>query len=176
MLCGKFLFHLLLLSSVQFVVAIPLGTPSSEQNKSRPQTKTSSERVPQTPSQGINWKALRPILGATGLIGLLAGMVIIGTKLDKSHARALEAHKREQFQKLVDSRVWLNKNGLPESISGEEKQAIKNVATKERAELVLEEQRHKQKVETLRRDIIVKYFDEVERIEKNHRGRKGYYE
>src|SRR5271169_5959790 len=98
MLSQKYVLHLILLAAIQLAVAIPLDAPSLKETKSRPQTQPSSKSSPQFPSLGINWKALRPYLGAVGILSLLAGVVIVGTKLDEFHSRAAEARKREKFQ------------------------------------------------------------------------------
>jgi hypothetical protein len=170
MLSTKYVLHLILLVVVRLAVAIPLNTPSLKESKSRPQTQPSSKSSPQSPSTKINWKALRPYLGAVGILSLVAGVAIMGTKLEEFHSRAVEAHKREKFQQLIESQAWIRE--LPASISGEEKEALANVVREEHAQLALEEQRYKEKEETLRRDMIIKYFDVAERIQKNHRNRK----
>ena len=174
MLYRKLLLVHLLLTEIQSSVAIPLEIPSLDEfkNQSAPRGPSKSESPPS--SRGINWRVLCPIIGATSILGILAGIVIVGTKLEESHERALETHKREQYQKLVESGAWKRGNGLPPSVNGDEIRAVREAGKKERAELALEEERHKRKVDTLRRDIIVKYFEEVERIQKNHRNSKEY--
>ena len=79
----------------------------------------------QSSSHGINWRVLRPIIGAAGILGILAGVVFVGTKLEESHERALEAHKQEQYQKLVDSGAWMRGNDLPSSVNEEEVRAVR---------------------------------------------------
>ena len=170
------LVPLLILAAVQSVTAIPLEIPSLDEYKNQTRLRTPPKSKSQSSSHGINWRVLRPIIGAASILGILAGVVFLGTKLEESHKRALEAHKREQYQKLVDSGVWMRGDGLPSSVNGEEIRAIREAGKQERAELAMEEERHKLKVDTLRRDIIIKYFEEVERIQENHRNRKEYGE
>lgn len=176
MLYQKFLLVPLLLAAVQLVTATPLEIPSLHEYKNQTRPTRPSKSELQSSSQGINWRVLRPIIGAAGILGILAGVAFVGTKFEESHKRALEAHKQKQYQKLVDSGAWMRGNDLPSSVNEEEVRAIREAGKEERAELAMEEERHKRKVDTLRRDIIIKYFEEVERIQENHRNRKKHGE
>ena len=121
---------------------------------------------------GIDWHVVGPFLGVASLLGLLFGTVYIGTKLDQSHLRAIEAYKQEKFQRLVDSKVWLEGHSLPSSIDGIERQALEDAGIEERGQLAEEVERHNKRVAKLRREIIIKYFDELKRIQENHSKRK----
>ncbi len=174
MLHRKLLLVHVLFAVIQSSVAIPLEIPSLDEYKKQSALRAPSKSESPSSSGGINWRVLCPIIGAAGIIGILAGVAIVGTKLEESHERALEAHKCEQYQKLVDSGAWKMGNDWSSSVNGDEIRAVREAGKEERAELVLEEERHKLKVDTLRRDIIIKYFEEVERIQENHRNRKEY--
>lgn len=162
---GSILHLLILFAILPLTIAAPPHFPELDDYKYNPRPKTKAP--PQSP-RGINWTRLLPVLGAAGILALIAGAVFVGTKLDQSHLRRLERHKREKYQKIVDSGVWMNGRELPESINGEEMERMKRVGFEERVELAMEETRHRLRVGKLRQEIIVKYFEELGRIQGAH--------
>jgi hypothetical protein len=167
---GSILRLLILFAIVPLTIAAPPHFPELDDYKYNPRPKT---KAPVQRPRGINWKHLRPALGAVGILALLAGAVFVGTKLDQSHLRRLEAHKREKYQKIVDSGVWMSGRELPASINGEEAERMKKVGFEERVELAMEETRHRLRVGKLKQEIIVKYFEELGRIQGAHAKDRG---
>jgi hypothetical protein len=171
---GSILQILLLLTSLQLTIAAPPHFPELDDYIYHPRSKTRKPiKQPPVRPQGINWINLLPTLGAAGILAILAGAVFLGTKLDESHLRAIEEHKRAKYQNIVDSEVWLKGHGVPASINGEEAARIADVGMTERKELAWEEERHRDRVGMLKQEIIVKYFEELEKIQENHRLKNG---
>jgi hypothetical protein len=75
-------------------------------------------------------------------------VVVVGTRLDETYRRAVEAHRTEKFERIVDSGIWRKGNiDLPSSINGEKQEAHREVGSEERVELVKEQIRRDMKVE-----------------------------
>jgi uncharacterized membrane protein YcjF (UPF0283 family) len=161
-----------LILSIQFVVAAPVHPSDLGGSTNQTRQRRSSESATGTPSRTLDWNALKPLLATVGALSLLAGVVFVGTKLDESYRRAVEAHKKEKFQRIVSSDAWRKGDNLPSSINEEEDDALRRVGAVERQELAREEIRHNKKVESLKQDVIVKYFDEVEKIQEAHRKKR----
>jgi hypothetical protein len=158
---------LLLLTSLQYTTATPIALANINGTKSV----ADPEPEPSLLSR-IDWRVVGPLVGVASLLSLLAAAVFAGTKLDEAHQRAVESHKREQFDRLVASQAWFREKKLPASVKDEEMQALDEAGWEERMELDKEEERHRERVEELRKDLIVKYYAEFEKIQKNHG--KGY--
>jgi hypothetical protein len=158
-----------LILSIRLAVAAPAHPSDLNGSTNQTRERRSSESASGAPSRKFDWNALKPLLATVGALSLLAGVVFVGTKLDESYRRAVEAHKKEKFQRIVNSDVWRKGDNLPSSINEEEDDALRRVGAGERQELAREEIRHNKKVESLKQDVIVKYFDEVEKIQEAHR-------
>jgi hypothetical protein len=166
--CRVSLIHyFVLILSIQVVVAAPVNP--SDLNKSTNQTRQRRSSESGTPSRTLDWNALKPLFATVGALSLLAGVVFVGTKLDESYRHAVDTHKEEKFQRIVSSDAWRKGDNLPSSISGEEDDALRRVGEVERQELAKEEIRHNKIVESLKQDVIIKYFDEMEKIQEAHR-------
>jgi hypothetical protein len=114
---------------------------------------------------------LGPILGTISVLGILAGIVIIGTHLEDSHQRAQQEYKKRRFQEILDS--GKPPDDIPNSINGEELEALRKVVWDEKKELALEHQRHHEKAGELEEEIIVKYYDVLEKIQEDHGRRRS---
>jgi hypothetical protein len=165
----SFLRYLVLILSIHLVVAAPVHPSDLNGSTNQTRQRGSSESSSGAPSRKLDWNALKPLLATVGALSLLAGVVFVGTKLDESYRRAVEVHKKEKFQRIVNSDAWRKGDNLPSSINGEEDGALRRVGADERQELAREEIRHNKKVESLKQDVIVKYFDEVKKIQEAHR-------
>jgi hypothetical protein len=163
------LHYFVLILSIQFVIAVPTHASDLSGSTNQRRQRRSPESATGTPSRTLDWNALKPLFATVGALSLLAGVVFVGTKLDESYRRAVEAHKQEKFQRIVSSDAWRKEENLPSSINGEENDALGRVGEVERQELAREEIRHNKKVASLKQDVIVKYFDEVGKIQEAHR-------
>jgi len=166
-----FLQLLLLLSTFRVAVAVPIRLQKVNELNNNTKSGTSPASTAEAQPRPGRWKAIAPYLGAVTILAFLGGLVYFGTSHEETHNEALEAHKKEQFRKIVESGSWEPEPELAESVTSGERRAIRNAGKSYRDRLEkLEKEKEKldKEIEEKSRDIILAYHDQVKKVQDKH--------
>src|ERR1700733_9335961 len=116
-----FLQLLLLLSTFRIAVAVPIRLQKVNELNNNTRSRTSpASKIEAQPRPG-GWRAIMPYVGAVAILAFLGGLVYFGTRHEETHNEALEAHKKEQFRKIVESGSWEREPELAERVTSGER-------------------------------------------------------
>jgi len=168
---------LLVLSSLRVALAIPIRVNDLRELKNSPQSQSSkTTKTDAQTHQGGILKKVAPYFGAASVLALIGGLVYFGTRHEETHNEALEAQKREQLQRYMESDEWNDWPDLAESVTSGELRGITKAGKADREKLEkLKEMRVKlnKEIAEKQRDIILSYRDKVKQIQESHAKKGG---